>query len=468
MATYIENENESSTLSTLATGFYYYLIPRSKIFTANYLGWVDTIQGLTFNPFIEEEDIPRVIECNFNTDKYGMPNGQIPKCYRIETDCLISKELGRFDLYTKRQDYNNLDPKLQMFPYRYFIVTDYMNSPLLLRPQMFSDNTEEVTIKATTTPLSIQSKYNISAVGYKGDDVGNLEGINSNTSLMLPVTSSIYSQFISTSMASFAQGNINAMLENDLSLHQGLQNNALSYMINKHNIVTNGVIDTVSNALSGIGSAVGATVGGAVSGAVGGPAGIVAGATVGALNGAGQMVGGLARAGVSAYKGYYNYKFNEKQAQLTQNQLNDRAQLTEYEINTMAQSKITDMLNTPNAIKTSGNDTIFNLRMSREKIDVIEYKPKDEVLYRLDDYFKKYGYRYNKYGKIGNYINSRKYFNFVKTNTCNIGTAKVPLIHLQEIEDIFNRGTTIWHIDRGAEVGNYALHQNDNEEVYNI
>ena len=452
MATYVENENESSTLSTLATGFYYYLIPRKKIFTAEYLGWVDTIQGLTFNPFIEEEDIPRVIECNFNTDKYGMPNGKIPKCYRIETDCIISKEIGNFELYTKRQDYNNLDPKLQMFPYRYFIVTDYMNSPLLLKPQMFSDNTVEVTIKATTAPLSIQSKYNIHAVGYKGDDVGNLEGINSNTSLMLPVTSSIYSQFISTSMASFAQGNINAMLENDLTLHQGLQNNAMNYNIN--NIRNNAsALNTGIGILSTI---VGNTVGGAMAG---GPAGAGVGFATGVASGISS--------GLTAGINYaVNNKINNMQSQLTQNQLNDRAQLTEYEINTMTQARITDMLNTPNAIKTTGNDTIFNLRMSREKIDVIEYKPKDEVIYRLDDYFKKYGYRYNRYGKLSNHINSRKFFNFVKTNRCNIATAKVPLIHLQEIEEIFNRGTTIWHIDNGAEPLNYGLHQNDNVEVY--
>ena len=182
MATYVGDENESSTLSTIATGFYYYLIPRNKIFSATYLGWVNTIQSLTFNPFIQEQDIPRVVECNFNTDKYGRPNGQIPKCYRIETDCIITKELGRFKLYNNKSEYNNLDPKLQMYPYRYFMVTDYMNSPLLLKPQLFSDNTVEVTIKATTAPLSMQSKYNIYALGYKGDDDGNLEGINSNTS----------------------------------------------------------------------------------------------------------------------------------------------------------------------------------------------------------------------------------------------------------------------------------------------
>ena len=52
MATYVGDELESSTLSTIATGLYYYLIPRNQIFSATYLGWVDTIQSLTFNPFI--------------------------------------------------------------------------------------------------------------------------------------------------------------------------------------------------------------------------------------------------------------------------------------------------------------------------------------------------------------------------------------------------------------------------------
>ena len=429
MATYVGDELESSTLSTIATGFYYYLIPRNQIFSATYLGWVDTIQSLTFNPFMEEADIPRVIDCPFNTDKYGRPNGEIPKCYRIETDCLITKELGRFNLYTNKSNYGNLDPKLQMYPYRYFIVTDYMNPPLLLKPQLFSDNTVEVTIKATSTSLSMQSKYNIYALGYKGDDVGNLEGINSSTSLMLPVTSSIYSQFISTSMASFTQGNINAMLENDKTLNQGLASNALQYNINsaQNNMsLVNGGMNVIGNLLSG-------NFGGALQGAFG------TGANYG-----------------------LNNKINDMQSQLTQKQLTENAKLTEYEINTMTQARISDMINTPNSIKTSGNDTLFNLRLSRQKIDVIEYKPKDVVIYKLDQYFKRYGYRYNRYGKIGDFINSRNFYNFVKTNSCNIATAKVPLIHLEEIKEIFNRGTTIWHIDRGAEPLNYDV---ENMEV---
>ena len=59
-------------------------------------------------------------------------------------------------------------------------------------------------------------------------------------------------------------------------------------------------------------------------------------------------------------------------------------------------------------------------------------------------------------------MNSRKYYNFVKTNSCNIASAKVPLIHMNELKEIFNRGVTIWHVDNGAEVGNYNV---DNIEI---
>ena len=433
MSTIIGDERKTSTIYNLPIGFYYYLIPRNKINSATYLGYVDTIQSLTFNPFIEEADINSVVECTFNSDKYGIPEGGIPKCYRIETFDKIEKELGNINLFSSKNDYINkqypFDPKLEMYPYTYYLITDYVNPPLLIKPQFVNSLDNKIRVKVTTTPLSAESKYNIYVDKYKGDDKGNLEGMSNATPLMLPVTSSIYSQFISTSMASFAQGNINAMLENDKTLNQGLASNALQYNINSGQNKKSGINGVISSILSVLGG------------------NIIGGATNGFSTGANYG---------------FNNQVNNMQGQLTQNQLNENAQLTEYEINTMAQAKITDMINTPNSIKTSGNDTLFNLVNSNQKIDIIKYQPKANVKFKINMYFERYGYKLNEYGKLGNYINSRKYFNFVKTNSCNIATAKVPLIHLEEIKEIFNRGTTIWHIDRGAEPLNYDV---DNMEV---
>ena len=428
MATVIGNERQTSTINSLPLGFYYYLIPRMHINSASYLGWVDTIQSLTFNPFIDEDDIGRLVNCPFNTDKYGRPDGSSPSCFRIESFDNIEKEIGIVELFESKEknqaDPLPFDPKLEMYPYTYYIVTDYINPPLLIKPQYVNSLDNRIRVKVRTTALSSESKYNIYVDKYKGDTYGNLEGMTNTTPLMLPVTSSIYSQFISSSMASFTQGNINAMLENDLTLHQGLASNSLQYNINKaqNNLsLVNGGWNIIGNLLSG-------NIGGALQGAFG------TGASYG-----------------------LNNQINNMQSQLTQAQLNENNKLTEYEINTMAQAKITDMINTPNSIKTVGNDTLFNLFNSKQKIDIIKYEPKAKTKRRISQFFERYGYKYNEYGKLSNYINNRKFYNFVKTNSCNIATAKVPLIHLDEIKEIFNRGVTIWHIDNGAEPLNYNV-----------
>ena len=165
MAATVGDERKSSTIRNLPVGFYYYLIPRNKIDSATYLGYVDTIQSLTFNPFIEETDINYVVESTFNSDKYGIPDGGIPKCYRIESFDNIEKELGNFELFKNKSEYKDqlypFDPKLEMYPYTYYLVTDYVNPPLLVKPQLVNVNDNRLRVIVTTTPLSAESKYNL-------------------------------------------------------------------------------------------------------------------------------------------------------------------------------------------------------------------------------------------------------------------------------------------------------------------
>ena len=113
------------------------------------------------------------------------------------------------------------------------------------------------------------------------------------------------------------------------------------------------------------------------------------------------------------------------------------------------------MINTPKSQKTSENDTIFNIEIGQKKIDIIEYEPTSTMKTRLQNYFKRFGYAINDYRPIN--INTRKYYNFVKTSVCNITGQRVPHRYLEEIKEIFNKGVTIWHVDNGAEVGNYNV-----------
>lgn len=416
------NDIESSIMGNIPVGLYYYCIPREKINSATYLGFVDTIQSLTYNPFIEVDDMSTIVECSFDSDRYGSPKGGIPKCYRMSGFDTIDKQL--YELNTFPDNDNGLptfEPKLYTFPFRYFMVTDYMNTPLVIKPELCENKTLKLRVKATN--IATESKYNLYVNGYKGDYNGNLNGIVNNSPLMLPVLSSAYSQFLATSSASFNQGNINAMLENDLSLKQGLATNSLNYRQN----TTNNYMQGISSGLGAIASLFSLNFGGVVNGAM-----------------------GVAQAGI-------NQHFNTLSNNLNNSQLKEKNKLSNFEVSSMANAKTTDLLNTPNSIKTTGNDTLFNLVNSNRKIDIIEFGLDFRYKHRIYDYFVKYGYKVNKWEKIN--VNSRRYFNFIKTITCNIVGDEIPHEYLEEIKDIFNRGVTIWHVDNGANVGDYSVSQ---------
>ncbi len=416
------NDIESSIMGNIPVGLYYYCIPREKINSATYLGFVDTIQSLTYNPFIEVDDMSTIVECSFDSDRYGSPKGGIPKCYRMSGFDTIDKQL--YELNTFPDNDNGLptfEPKLYTFPFRYFMITDYMNTPLVIKPELCENKTLKLRVKATN--IATESKYNLYVNGYKGDYNGNLNGIVNNSPLMLPVLSSAYSQFLATSSASFNQGNINAMLENDLTLKQGLATNSLNYRQN----TTNNYMQGISSGLGAIASLFSLNFGGVVNGAM-----------------------GVAQAGI-------NQHFNTLSNNLNNSQLKEKNKLSNFEVSSMANAKTTDLLNTPNSIKTTGNDTLFNLVNSNRKIDIIEFGLDFRYKHRIYDYFVKYGYKVNKWEKIN--VNSRRYFNFIKTITCNIVGDEIPHEYLEEIKDIFNRGVTIWHVDNGANVGDYSVSQ---------
>ena len=416
------NDIESSIMGNIPVGLYYYCIPREKINSATYLGFVDTIQSLTYNPFIEVDDMSTIIECSFDSDRYGSPKGGIPKCYRMSGFDTIDKQLYELNTFPDNDSgLPTFEPKLYTFPFRYFMITDYMNTPLVVKPELCENKTLKLRVKATN--IATESKYNLYVNGYKGDYNGNLNGIVNNSPLMLPVLSSAYSQFLATSSASFNQGNINAMLENDLSLKQGLATNSLNYRQN----TTNNYMQGISSGLGAIASLFSLNFGGVVNGAM-----------------------GVAQAGI-------NQHFNTLSNNLNNSQLKEQNKLSNFEVSSMANAKTTDLINTPNSIKTTGNDTLFNLVNSNRKIDIIEFALDFRYKHRIYDYFVKYGYKVNKWEKIN--VNSRRYFNFIKTNTCNIVGDEIPHEYLEEIKDIFNRGVTIWHVDNGANVGDYSVSQ---------
>ena len=419
MAITVGYENGSSNLANIPVGYYYYAIPKNEIDRATYLGFVDTIQNLTYNPFIELSDISNVIDCPFEKTRYGEPYGGIPKCYAIRSFDDIDKSL--FFMLNNFSHDDNEDIRLQGYPYKYYLLTDYMNPPLLIKPELVDSDTIEIKVK--TTPLSVQAKYNLYVKNYKGDRDGNLEGIVNSISYMLPVASSVYSQFMATSQASYNQNIQNLMLENDKTLNQSTAMANLSYRQNTESNILNTTTSLLSNTISALSGNVGA---------------------IGSAIGTG-ISGNLTQKHLSENRNMNNVNYT------------DNWRLNEYEITANKNAKLTDMLNTPLTIKSAGNDTLFNLRNGRERIDLIEYELLPAAKNRLTNYFKRYGYKYNRYTQLRNCVYARPHYNYVKTHVANIPSEKVPHNYLEEIKGIFNRGITLWHMDNNTEIFDYEV-----------
>ena len=94
MSITIGNDFDKTSISNELVGLYYYYLSQSKVNSneSSVLGFCPTIQSASYNPFIDEDDL-NLMECNFDTTRFGKPNGVIPKCYRILSNPNIEKTL---------------------------------------------------------------------------------------------------------------------------------------------------------------------------------------------------------------------------------------------------------------------------------------------------------------------------------------------------------------------------------------
>jgi hypothetical protein len=82
---------------------------------------------------------------------------------------------------------------------------------------------------------------------------------------------------------------------------------------------------------------------------------------------------------------------------------------------------------------------------------------KDEYARIIDDYFSRFGYKVNSL-KVPN-ITGRTYFNYVEIGAGeDIAFGTLPIDAMEDINNIFRRGTTIWH--NHDNIGNFSLDNN--------
>ena len=376
-------------------GLYYYYLDNSLLTGSSnnrrsLALQLPTIQTLSFLPFFNKNDIT-ILETDLDKTYFKLsPSFANFKVYRSNVG-KFKKELPSFS-FQEQVDYsinNNIDLALECYPYTYYLLSDGINPPLMIKPQdlIYSKITPIV-----ETFITQNSKYKVYVKEMKTDVNGELEGIVNNTSLLLPIGTNVYNNFMVTNGNSFQATNNLAILENDKSLQQG----------------TRGLdLQSMSNNLSGLGG-LATGIGSLLSGNIGG----------------GLM--GLANTGANYYTG-------RKQIENSTLNLKEDYSFKNYQLDTMRLATTRDYLNTPRTMKSLGNDALFNLTNNGGKLKLYKYSMKNDRRQIISNYYKRYGYKINQFKKP-NFTN-KKYWNFIKTSNCNIDSSTIPHNNIKELEE---------------------------------
>ena len=385
-------------------GLYYYVVDKNTSdVDLSYIGFVDTIQNITYNPFLDSSDF-QGITAEFNTERFGQPKEGIPKVNRIQQQ--HNRDMRIKDFYITPHtdtDYND-EPILNVYPFCYYTLTDGFGNIKMIQPQFLPlreyNGTANYNIELKVkTNINHDSKYLLYINGYKNDTEGYIEGMVNKTPLVAPNKSSAFSNFWSRSSSSFMSNYEVNKLENELTYEQNTRGN-----------MVNGIA-------GGIGSLLSLNLGGAIS----------------------------------------------NTANMINNQIttNENYNMSEYAIEQSYNSKIADYVKTPSTVKSLGNNMAFERSIYENGIVLTRYQQTDTNRKKAKQYFKRYGYPYNQYTK-NPCIRTRKAFNYIKFTNCNIHGANIPQIHLVELKQIFENGITFWHLDRTDDIKNY---EQDNSEV---
>lgn len=123
----------------------------------------------------------------------------------------------------------------------------------------------------------------------------------------------------------------------------------------------------------------------------------------------------------------------------------------------------TDLLNTPNSIKSGNGNVPFNMINGKRSLYLIRYSLQEDYAKTLGDYFALFGYKQNKIMDVQANLRTRYYYNYMKTVNVNIRShLGVSKDNLQKIKAIFDKGVTVWHGDRDKNFFDYTY---DNREV---
>ena len=291
---------------------------------------------------------------------------------------------------------------LYNYPFMYGLLSDNLNQPLEVVYHLcpYKDN---ATVKVRNT-ISDKCSYGLFIEGYKGDTNGRLEALVSSDGHELPCSSSAYAQWYASSKNQTSQ-NIQNMTYNSKLSNQNLQRQLGASVIGS-------LLNTSLNPLS--------------------------------------IIGSVADMG----NNYLSNKFNQKMNTISVQQA--------IQENLAKQS---DLKTTPPTMVSMGSNPYYGLDKGQGKLMLYRFGMRYSYYEKIGFYFHRFGYSQNKHMAISRENKrNRYYFNYIKTVGANIKLGQgIPRSILEQLQQIYNNGVTIWHMDReGVEMHNYEM---DNYEV---
>lgn len=128
---------------------------------------------------------------------------------------------------------------------------------------------------------------------------------------------------------------------------------------------------------------------------------------------------------------------------------NDAVDTVQDQVNAFA--SLSKATRTPNTSRGGMNTTTSLVNLGSYTVGFRKYTCRREMAKQIDNYYSMYGYLVSEI-KVPNVV-GRRSWNYVKTNGSSV-VGKVPAGTLAQINRLFDRGITFWHVN---DVGNYAL-----------
>ena len=344
------------------------------------------------------------------------------------------------------------ETKLLMFPYTFGVLTNKRGQDFVVKLEDLEDGGITLIRQGSISPSPkltyLIGQYNIDPYstslpqvgGYKFDQT---QGIIEDVENDLPIIDDYTASYLQSNSNSIKVANSNAKL---------LQQSAIERANNTYDTSKTVLNRKSEQALTNYGTDM---VRASISG-VTGTASSVASGSIGYFI---QGMGDTADKMIGATQNFYNAQEGIRQSAIIEANVLKNANIsanTDYQVAVASNNaKVQDASCVPPTSKQLGGDYLFNIL---HKCDGIYFQIKTIKPYyaeKLQDYFKRYGYKQNAMRLP--YLHSRENWNYVKCTQANI-YGNVPQNDLLKIRDIYMQGITLWHTNK---VGDYSLSNND-------